>query len=134
MLYSNFRKITEVQEAATQQQNSVKYTVAVGLKDPLFNGDKRRPKIDRVGPREVGKANGGEGWPWAAAWAAVKDQKHPNRKWGWLCFTGDGSELGLGPKGCQEVGDEVVGRWRPMVVRRRRWSEMTPRLQWVRGG
>ena len=38
-------------------------------------------------------------------------------------FTGDGSELGLGPLGCQEVGDEVVGRWWPEVVRRRRWSE-----------
>ena len=52
---------------AAQQRNSVKYTLAVSLKNPLFNGDKPRPKIDRVGPREVGEANGGGGLPWVAA-------------------------------------------------------------------
>ena len=90
----------ELQKVATQQRNSVKYTVAVGLKNSLFNGDKLRPEIDRVGPREVGEANGGGGLPWVAAQMVVLGQKYPNRKWGWMCFTGDGSELGLGPLGC----------------------------------
>ena len=71
-----------------------------GHKYPFFNGGKRRPKIDRVGPREVGEVSGGEGWPWVAAWEAVEGQKHQNRQWGWLCFTGDGSEVGLGAMGC----------------------------------
>ena len=70
-LYNNFRRITKLPEVEKQLQDSVKYTVAVGLKDPLFNGDKRRPKIDRVGPRDVGEASGGEGWPWVAAQGVV---------------------------------------------------------------
>lgn len=57
-----------------EQRNSAKYTVAVGHKYPLSNGDKRRPKNDRVGPKEVGEASGSEGWPWVAAQWAVEDQ------------------------------------------------------------
>ena len=52
---------------AAQQRNSVKYTVAMGLKILLLNGYKRRSEIDRVGFRDVGEANGGGGWPWVAA-------------------------------------------------------------------
>ena len=65
---------------ATQLQNSAKCTVAVGLKNPLLNKDKLRPKIDRVGPREVGEANGGGGLPWVAAQMVVLGQKYPNQK------------------------------------------------------
>ena len=54
-------------EAATQKQNSVKCTVAMGLKNPLLNGCKQRPKIDRVGLKDVGEASGGGGWLWVAA-------------------------------------------------------------------
>ena len=60
MLYNNFRRITKLQEVMSEQRNSAKCTVAVALKYPLFNGDKRRPKNDRVGPRDVGEASGGE--------------------------------------------------------------------------
>ena len=53
----------------------MKCTVAVGLKNPFLNRCKRRPEIDRVGPRDVGEVSGGGGWPWVAAWAAVEGQK-----------------------------------------------------------
>ena len=52
---------------AAQQHNSAKCTVAVGLKNPLLNGDKPRPEIAREWFRDVGEANGGGGWPWVAA-------------------------------------------------------------------
>lgn len=85
---------------AMQLQNSAKCTVAVGLKDPLLNGCKRRLEIDRVGLRDVGEASGGGGWLWVAAQRVVEDHKYPNWKWGWMCFTGDRLKLGLGPLGC----------------------------------
>ena len=70
-LYDNFRRITKLKKATSEQHHSVKYTVAVGHKYPLFNGDKRRPQNDRVGPREVGEANGGGGLPWMTAQMVV---------------------------------------------------------------
>ena len=85
-----------MQEVTSEQRNSVKYTVAVGHRYPLFNGDKRRPKNDRVGPREVGEASGSEGWPWVAAQGVVEDQNTQignvdggaspvtDRRWGWV--------------------------------------------------
>ena len=71
MLYNNFRRIKKLQEVAAQQRNGAECTVAVGLKNSLLNGCKRRPEIDRIGPREVGEASGGEDWPWVAAQGVV---------------------------------------------------------------
>ena len=85
-----------MKKATFEQHHSVKYTVAVGHRYPLFNEDKRIPKIDRVGPREVGEANGGGGLPWVAAEWAVEDQNAQignvvggaspvtDRRWGWV--------------------------------------------------
>ena len=70
-----------MQEVAMQLQNSAKCTVAVGFKDSLLNGCKRRPEIDRVGPRDVGGTSGGGGWPWVAAQRVVEVQRYPKRKW-----------------------------------------------------
>ena len=75
LLYNDFRRITKLKKATSEQPHSVKYTVAVGLKNPLFNWDKPRPKIDRVGPREVGEANGGGGLPWVAAQGVFLGQR-----------------------------------------------------------
>jgi len=67
-----------LEKATSEQHHSVKYTVAVGHKYQLFNGDKRRPKNGKVGPREVGEANGGGGLPWVAAQGVFLGQKCRN--------------------------------------------------------
>ena len=94
-----------MQVVISEQHHSVKYTVAVGHNYQLFNEDKRRPKIDRVGPREVGEANGGGGLPWVAAEWAVEDQNAQienvdggaspvaDRSWGWVQWVAKRSRM-----------------------------------------